>query len=82
MARKRRAHADLALMQPRGHGAVRRRAMRVDGPRLCPPYRSSGITLRCTMNLGRAAIDETRIDASIVSPLISDQLMKAAPWMT
>jgi hypothetical protein len=31
------------------------------------------------MNLGPAAIDETRIDASIVSPLISDQLMKAAP---
>jgi hypothetical protein len=31
------------------------------------------------MNLGPAAIDETTIDASIASPLISDQPMKAAP---
>jgi hypothetical protein len=37
------------------------------------------MTAGCAMNLGPAAIDETTIDASIASPLISDQPMKAAP---
>jgi hypothetical protein len=36
------------------------------------------MTAGCAMNLG-PAIDETTIDASIASPLISDQPMKAAP---